>query len=304
MNSRWHRAVRLSVWWERLASGTFPERLPEEDHGRGEMMRWSRGPILFYLALLVPLLLVLGGCGTRGPVTVALDRVERPVAEEIWHRFIDRSCSLAVDADLRVGWKAWGQEGTVRATLLLQVPSFLRLALVDPLDRPVVLITGDGTSFTLVDNRTGEAYTGPVEAGFWKKYVPEVLADQELFFLLAGRLEAGRCKVQKIARDREGRGYWYTLRCADNLRHQVLLSDSGMMACHRILAGDELELEVTYEGTLGDFPCPWPRTLEIEGERVSGKIVLEFERIYSTEPVSPERFQLRLPSHVTLTRVR
>lgn len=235
---------------------------------------------------------------------MALDRVERPVAEEIWHRFIDRSCGLAVDADLRIGWKAWGQEGTVRATLLLQAPSFLRLALVDPLGRPVVLVTGDGTSFTLVDNRTGEAYTGPVEAGFWKRYVPEILADQELFFLLAGRLDAGRYKVQEIARDREGRGYWYTLRCADHLRHQVLLTTDGMMARHRILADDELVLDVTYEGTLGDSPCPWPQTLEIEGVRVSGKIVLEFERIYSTDPVARERFQLRLPSHVTLTRVR
>ncbi|WP_456387442.1 hypothetical protein [Desulfolithobacter sp.] len=259
---------------------------------------------LFFSAVLALLLLVLGGCGTRGPVTVALDWKERAVAEEVWYRFVDRSCGQAVDADLRVSWKAWGQEGTVRATLLLQLPSSLRLALVDPLGRPLVLVTGDGTAFTLVDNRTGEAYTGPVEAGFWKKYVPEVLADQELFFLLSARLNTVRCKVEEIARDLEGRGYWYTLRCGDNLRHQVLLSDSGMMVHHRILAEDEPELEVTYEGTLGNFPCPWPRTLEIEGKRVSGRIVLEFERIYSTEPVSPDRFLLRLPPHVTLTRVR
>ncbi len=235
---------------------------------------------------------------------MVLDREERPVAEDIWHRFVARPCGLAVDADLRIAWKAWGQERAVQATLLLQAPSFLRLALVDPLGRPVVLVTGDGTSFTLVDNRTAEAYTGPVEASFWKKYVPEILADQGLFFLLAGRLDADRYEVLEILRDREGRGYWYTLRCADQLRHQVLLTTDARMARHRILAGDEPVLDVTYEGMIGESPCPWPQILKIEGRKVSGRIVLEFERIYSTDPVARERFQLRLPSHVNLTRVR
>ncbi len=251
---------------------------------------------------LIPLAL-LGGCGTRLPRTTALHGPELEQALARLDRYLDRSCARSVDSDVDLGWQAYGRREVYPGTLQALAPARLRLALVDPLGRPQLLLVSNGSRFTLADNRRVEGFTGPVDSGYITKYLPPEVVGEELFSWLSGRVERSDSDEVGVEEGQEGR-IWYSMARGELSQYLVLDQDRLRRRLLKDADGNIL-LDVHYSDYLPtEDGCLWPGRLEITGEHLPAGFTLDFTRIYSLDPPGDRVFELQLPQHFSVQEVR
>ena len=149
--------------------------------------------------LAVGTALLLGGCALRLPQTERLNKTELKKAEEQLTAFLSQSCVDAVDSDVKLTWRAYAQQETYPAAMQAAAPALLRLALNDPLGRPLLLLGSDGSTFTLADNRKAVGYTGSTELKFIRRFLPAFIPADDLFFWLSGRVRPERLRAAVCA---------------------------------------------------------------------------------------------------------
>lgn len=250
-------------------------------------------------------LLLVSGCASKLPRTVAvsgpdLDRVQARLS-----RFLDQSCVTAIDSDVRLGWSAYGREETYPATLLASFPSSLRFAVVDPLGRSLLLLAINGNTFTLADNREGEGYTGRLDSDFVHQYLPEGISGDDLFFWISGRIRQEGLQVLSASRAEDENLFWYEIDYGDRLIHLLGLARDHLSR-HLVLdEEDTIIFDVQYS-RYSDTPeeCTWPGEIVVTGEKLAADLTLDFNRFYSFSPLREQLFQLQLPPHFTLHKVK
>jgi len=252
-------------------------------------------------------LLLVSGCASRLPRTLAVHGSELDQGQAALSRFLEKACSRAVDADVRLGWQAYGQHETYPATLQAMAPSFLRLAVVDPLGRPFALLVTDGDSFSLVDNRHGEGYVGAMDSDLIHKYLPVGISSKELFFWLSGRISSRGLQVLSVRKAEQGPMFWYEVDYGDRLIHLLGL-DKDCLTRHLVLdAEDRIMVDVRYTyltDTTEVGQCAWPAKIEIYGKHSAAILSLELTRMYSFSPLQKKFFQVRFPAHFTVHRMQ
>ncbi len=249
-------------------------------------------------------LVLLAGCAGRLPPATPLAAGDEPLARERLDRFLARSCPGGLDADVTLSWQGYGNHRAVAATLQAGRPGLLRLAVNDPLGRPLLLVVTDGRRFTLVDVTAREATVGPVDSPFWRRYVPAAVHGRDLFAWLTGLLPAGRMEVLAVLRSVDNSDYWFVLDHGDTLRHRVRLDPERLLVReHMVLdSGGRILLDVVYTYGRADGPCPLPSSLQVTGRDLSGTFTLVLDRVYSRKTVAETAFRLRLPPHYTVHR--
>ena len=256
----------------------------------------------FFVFWLVPLAM-LAGCGTRLPRTTALHGPALEHALVKLDRYLNQSCARAVDSDVDLGWQAYGHREVYPGTLQALAPARLRLALVDPLGRPQVLLVSNGSRFTLADNRRGEGFTGPTASNYIEQYLPPEVAGKELFSWLSGRAETGDSDQVSVEEGQDGR-IWYTLARGGLSQYLVLDQDRLQRRLLKDADGNIL-LDVQYSDYRPtEDGCLWPGRLEITGEHLPAGFTLSFTRIYSLDPPEDRVFELQLPEHFTVRKVK
>jgi len=251
-------------------------------------------------------LFLAGGCASRLPRTLAVSDPELDQGQRRLSRFLDKPCAGAVDADVRLRWQAYGRQGTYPATLQAMLPSLLRLAVVDPLGRPVVLLVMDGDSFSLVDNRSSEGYTGALDSDFIGEYLPAGISGQDLFLWLSGRIRSRGLQVLSIRKAEQGDLFWYEVDYGDRLIHLLGLNRDSLIR-HLVLDEEEkIMVDVRYmdyqdSEKAGD--CSWPGKIEVCGQDAATVLSLEFTRIYGFSLLQQQLFHLRFPAYFTVHRV-
>ena len=251
-------------------------------------------------------LLLLSGCASQFPRTLAVNGPELDRGRAGLERFLEKSCFRAVDADVRLGWQAYGQHETYPATLQAMAPSFLRCAAVDPLGRPVVLLVTDGDVFSVVDNRHAEGYVGSTDSDFIGRYLPAGISGHDLFFWLSGRIPTSGLQVLSVRKAAQGTMFWYELDYGDRMVHRVAL-DGDHLSRHLVLDEEgRVVVDVrygNYSDAAGAGQCAWPATIEISGKDSVAVLSLEFTRIYSFSLLQKKLFQVQFPDHFTVHRV-
>ncbi len=256
---------------------------------------------LFFLGCIS--LLIISGCASKLPQTLAVSGHELEIAQSGLTRFLQQPCVTAIDSDVRLQWQVYGHQETYPATLLAATPSFLRFAIVDPLGRPLMLLAADGDSFALADNRKGIGYTGQMDSDFIHQYLPYGISGNDLFYWLSGRVPAVGMLVLSARKGRDDALYWHEVDYGDRLTHLLGL-DQELLRRHLILDGDTILYDVEYSGyTDTTEECKWPGRIVITGDRLSADLILEFTKTYSFSPLSEQHFQLRLPPHFTVHEV-
>lgn len=251
-------------------------------------------------------LLILAGCAGKQPKTLPLGLAEEQEARALWSRFLAGKHPQALDADIRLGWDVLGSKGGMAATVQVQHPAHLRFAANDPLGRPLILVVADARSFTMVDNRTGHVTRGKIGSKFWRSYVPESVAPEELLSFLGGFLKDDTLQATP-EQDEANRGFWYQWRDKQSLRHAVLLDKDSTTMGQRLLfdAKDELILEMRYGDYRKDAASGfvWPGQLHIAGKAVTGTLTVRIEQIYSHTAQGAAAFRLSPPPHFTVEEV-
>jgi len=264
--------------------------------------RWLR-----LIVLILCCVAALTGCAGKQPKTVPLAPAEEQGAKTLWAGFVSAKRPQALDADVRLQWDVLGSKGGVGASLLVQRPGLIRVSAHDPLGRTLILAVADASAFTLVDNRSGHVYQGPIHSRFWRSYVPTAVRPKDLLPLLGGFLAGGEGGEAAPSWDAAGRGIWYQWRDERRQEHYVLLDrESGAMLQRLLLdeRGDQ-RLVLHYadyrqeEG--GDFF--WPARLRITGRAVTGALAVQVERIFSYSPQEEAAFQVAPPPHFIVERV-
>lgn len=249
-------------------------------------------------------LLLISGCGSKLPKTISVSGPELVFVQDRLDRFLEQSCVTAVDSDVRLGWKAYGQMETYPATLQAAAPGFLRFAVVDPLGRALLLLASNGTSFVLADNRKGLGYTGLADSEFIRRYLPEAIGGRDLFFWLSGRIRSDM-QVLSSRKDEKGELFWYEIDYGDRLIHLLALGPDNLSR-HLVLDDrDTILFDANYSGyTATTRDCDWPGKITASGEALAADFTLEFIRIYSFSPLDEQLFQLQLPPHFTVRNVQ
>ena len=260
---------------------------------------------LWILFSSISCLLLVGGCGSKLPRTVAVSGPDLDLVQSRLTRYFDQSCVAAIDSDVRLGWQAYGQLETYPATLQTTAPAFLRFAVVDPLGRPQLLLASNGSTFVLADNRKGVGYTGMTDSDFIHQYLPEGIASQDLFFWLSGRIRKDGLQVLSVRKAEDGPLFWYEIDYGDRLIHLLGLG-RDRLSRHLVLDENETVLfDAQYSGYFNTTEdCDWPGKIVVSGEGLAAAFTLEFTKMYNFSSLDDQLFQLQLPPHFAVRKVQ
>jgi hypothetical protein len=253
-------------------------------------------------------LLMVTGCSNKVvPLTkVVLD--ENNEAASRLARFRQRPSVNAVDMDVHLGWKYLGQQGAIDAILVLQAPSWVRMTALDPLGRSIFIISSDGTTFTMADNRSGIGYRGKVTSRLWRKYVPEAIRPESLFYFLGAMLPAKEVAYSFAGIDGQGR-YWYQFeeekKVGEKILHRIMLSDEGLAEQYLLVRNQsQVMVRFIYQHYLSiggseqqGAAKVWPGLITVDGEDVQGEFSLEVKKMVSNARQPLSFFTLHIPLH-------
>ncbi len=248
--------------------------------------------------------LLLGGCSAKLPQQSAqLDGEPLRQAEKRLRGFLNQSCVQAVDSDIQLNWKAFARQETYPAELQAQAPASLRLALTDPLGRPLLLLGSDGKTFTLADNRKAQGWRGSVELRFIRRFLPAFIPTDDLFLWLSGRVRGERMQAAAARLDAEGTLWWHGGAGDGKTVHILALDEKNHLSRHLVVdrASDEILFEARYsEYRATDKDCSWPGSIILSGKALEAEYRLDFGEIAGFSPIDSKRFEVTLPPHFTV----
>ncbi|MCI5137088.1 MAG: DUF4292 domain-containing protein [Candidatus Electrothrix sp. AR1] len=224
-------------------------------------------------------------------------------------RFLGQSCVNAVDCDVQLSWQAYGQGKTFSATMQAMHPASLRLAMIDPLGRPLVLLGAHGNRFTLTDNNESIGYTGTMDLDVVHKFLPEFISKDDIFYWLSGQINRSRMRTVSTRMDAEESLYWYEVAYAGgsskDMTHMLALNEENQLVRHMVLDADgDIQFEATYsEYSATPKTCSWPGRVEISGEALEADFTLIFTEIFDFKPLEQKRFQVKIPPHFEVRKI-
>jgi hypothetical protein len=254
--------------------------------------------------------LVLSGCAATPPKTVEIgSSSELRQVESKLSRFLGQSCVNAVDCDVQLSWQAYGQGKTFSATMQAMQPSSLRLAMIDPLGRPLVLLGVHENKFTLADNNEAIGYTGTMDLDVVHKFLPDFISKDDIFYWLSGQVNRSGMKTLSTKMDAKDKLYWYEVAYPDgsskDMTHKLALNDANQLVRHMVLDADgDIQFEATYSKySKTPKTCSWPGRVEISGDALEADLTLIFTEIFDFKPMEQKRFQVKIPPHFEVRKV-
>ena len=268
----------------------------------------SSRPFIIFL-FVSAIIFLFAGCAARQPLSVPLTPPEEQSARELLSRLINTPCPDFIDADLTLTWQGYGQQRTVRIGLQAAKDGRIRASGFDPLSRPFFIFVTDGHDFTIVDSRQGRGYTGSLNSKLIRSYLPRGVSGKTLFLLLAGRLidDHNPTDIVLLHGDDMENYYRYSFIISDgNTLHSEINTDSGLLSRQFILdKNDEIIIDTRYAGSVPVGSDCLPRTLEVEGEAITGVVRIVFDKVYGDggTTLDDRVFLLQIPAHFTATEV-
>ena len=250
--------------------------------------------------------LLFWGCSAKVLPLQPLPADQGVAAEKVLRRYLGQSAPEALDADVHLSWDIFGSKGNIDGVLQIQRPASIRLTMLDPLGRALLIIVVDDKTFTMVDSRTGRAYQGGVASKTWHQYVPALIEPEDLFYLLGGFVSgAEKCLFAGSGRAENSQAVWYIFNNASKAGTQRLLLDQrGGYLKRRLLLDSESRpaVDILYSDYLSLAPGTgqWPGQVAITGESIRGEFRLEVEQIASVAPLPTGTFDLSIPRHFSV----
>ena len=260
------------------------------------------------LRILVCLVVSGGtGCALKAPSLRTLPEEEAGRLKAAFHQALTQTCPTAVDADIRLHHKMMGREISLPGTLQMQDNRLVYRA-VDPLGRPLYIVSASNNGFTLVENREALAYAGEWDCGLRRRYLPGDVEPRDLVWWLSGRLKATDVHIRKVGLTSDDRCCWFVVNYDDSMDHYVLMNPlTGLVSRHLLHdpEQDEIKLELDYDDYLADEneTCRLPGKITVSGEELPGETVIFLERVYSRDALDDKVFRQSLPEYYHIEEV-
>lgn len=254
--------------------------------------------------------LMLSACAATPPETMEISNsADLRQAESRFSRFLNQSCVNAVDCDVQLSWQAYGQGKTFSAAMQAMHPSSLRFAVTDPLGRPLILLGVYKNRFTLTDNNESIAYTGTMDLDAVRKFLPEFIPTEDLFYWLSGRVDPKGIKTLSARTDAEKKLSWYEIIYpqggSKDMPHLLAVNENNQLIHHMVLDTDgDIQFEAKYsEYSETPKACGWPGRVEVSGDALEADLNLLFTEILHFKPMKDKRFQVKIPPHFEIRKV-
>ncbi|MDH3348462.1 MAG: hypothetical protein OEM02_10260 [Desulfobulbaceae bacterium] len=249
----------------------------------------------------------LGGCVAKTPALIPLSPMEARSREEAFHDIVEQTCPVAVDADIRLRYNLMGKELSWPGTLQMQEDRFIYRA-IDPLGRPLFMVSANDAGFTLVENQDAMAYSGEWDCGLRHRYLPGKIKPKDVVLWLSGRLSTVDMSIRRVGMGSEGDCCWFVVDYNDSMTHYVHMDlATGQVSRHLLYDAtkDEIELEIGYSNySVEGESCQLPGKIILTGSGLTGEAVISLERVYSRKKLPEKVFRVVLPEYFQVEEVK
>ncbi|MFZ5471009.1 MAG: DUF4292 domain-containing protein [Myxococcota bacterium] len=251
------------------------------------------------LLLSIFLLVLFTGCprridfGPKGEVTDARELLKLTSFEESQVYSVQGEAKIRVDTP----------QGKGVATLFMAVshPSLLRLESLDFFGKPTAVLVSDGQRFGLFQAEEGKYYTGPSSPQNISRFLPLVLAPEELTALMLGR--APRIPAERVE-----------LKVDVEERRYVLILTSGPVTQtlhihlqnHRVLVSEVRGVnsyDLAFENIDSVKGVTYPRRVLLEAPGASTELELNYKDVEVNSAPDLTMFELEPPANVPVIEV-
>ena len=243
-------------------------------------------------------LLLLIGCAKKLPTFEPVDIPPSMVVEHIEKEKKQLRTFRAVGS---IQVKGEEQHWSGRAFFLAELPSSLRLEVLNFFGQPVIYATSDGHEFLIWQPGHNRAYQGLAAYGTLARLIKFPLDDQEAVLLLAGVVPIWHQVEQKLFKSPET-GMLLLQQSMDTSSPQtqkIWLEGEGMVATKiERLRGGELELEVKFSDFVNIEGWFYPRSIVMEDTKT--RVTISYEQIAINENLDRSVFHLTLPAGVEI----
>ncbi len=112
----------------------------------------------------------------------------------------EKSCFQSFDTDMKMFWKTPTGDSAVEGYLVLRSPSSIKFVITNPLGQPVFAFTGNGKTFQLLKANEKRHIRGNVRSLAIRNQIPLILARDDWFAYLSGRLPLRKLTVEESAK--------------------------------------------------------------------------------------------------------
>ncbi|MCP3954667.1 MAG: hypothetical protein GY697_20970 [Desulfobacterales bacterium] len=256
-------------------------------------MNWHR------LTVLIPLIFFQISCAAITKKSDLPVSPEGPGKNGASLAVLTESINQTLVSSRGIGWIAFthsGQLQRLRIAWVSAVPEKLRVVLLGADGRPLVTISADGTWFYFQDHTTGE-FRKDSPLGYRLKAALHLPLDvRSLSLLLAGRLPPIDYDRTELLPGRTPDETVIVLKKWWNMVGRVYISNSrsAIARIESYRQTGEMRYQADIKETQKVKTYVVPRVLSIN-DKANNQFVLDIERYWANEPVSPEVFRLDPP---------
>jgi outer membrane lipoprotein-sorting protein len=249
------------------------------------------------LLTYVILLFLLAGCARQIPTLEPADMPASVIVERLEKKEEQLRSFRAVGSIQLRGEK---QRWSGRAFVLVQLPSSLRLEVMNFFGQPVMYAASDGSEFVIWQPGENRAYQGLAARGTLARLINFPLRDQEAALLLAGIVPTWEQGEQELFKLSDTGGMLLKMEdTPSRLTQKVWLkAESGDATKIERLRGGKRELEATFSDFKDLGGWSYPKSIMMEGAKT--RVTIHYERIAINEHVDQSVFHLSLPKGVEI----
>lgn len=247
------------------------------------------------LLIYVCLLFLFSGCAREVPTFEPADMPASSVVEQL-EEAKEKLHSFRAVGSIQI--KGEKQRWSGRVFLLAQLPSSLRLEVLNFFGQPVMYAASNGYEFLIWQPGHGQAYEGLATQGTLTRLIKFPLVDEEAVLLLAGIVptwEQAEGKLFKLP-DKEG----MLLQLVDTpsrLMQRVWLEGERRFVTKiERFRGGKLAFEARFSDFVTIDGWFYPRSIMLEGAKT--RLTIRYEQIATNERLDQSVFHLTLPEGV------
>jgi len=215
----------------------------------------------------------------------------------------EQQCFQSYDADMKMFWKSPVGDNAVAGYLLLKAPSSVKYVISNPLGQPVFAFAGNGKTFQILNAMERRHIRGNVRSLAIRNRIPLILAQDDWFAYLSGRLPSRKLTVEESAKDNIDKSIWLKLITAKgpyttgSIYLQIDPDKREVLSYLFLDDSDDMIAEIRYgEQKEGRAPCSVHTEVQITGLPWGAEINIEFENISGLNQFKRTDFSLPVPA--------
>ena len=243
------------------------------------------------------LLFLLAGCAREVPT---LEPADMPASVIVEHFKEGEEQLRSFRAVGSIQVKGGKQRWSGRVFVLVQLPSSLRLEVLNFFGQPVMYAASDGSEFVIWQPGDNRAYQGLAARGTLARLIKFPLRDHEAVLLLAGVVPTWDQGEQKLFKLSDTGGMLLKMEdTPSQLTQKVWLEGESEVATKiERLRGGKRELMATFSDFMPIEGWLYPRSIVMEGAKT--RVAIHYEQIAINEHVDQSVFHLSLPKGVEI----